>query len=89
MIEAEHDPGSQAASAPSRHRPLIYGSVLALLALLGWGLMRAQSGPRSAGMAPGFTLETFDGGRVTLSELHRQDADLDSGGIFKIIEAQA
>lgn len=55
-----------------RLRPLIYGSVLGLLALLAWGLVQVQAGPRSQGPAPDFTLTTFDGAQVTLSELRGQ-----------------
>lgn len=51
---------------------LIYGSLLGLLGLLGWGLMRVQAGPRSQGPAPDFTLTTFDGDVIVLSELRGQ-----------------
>lgn len=67
--EADHD---HAQARPQRFRPLIYGSVLGLLALLAWGLRQAQAGPRSQGPAPDFTLTTFDGNQVTLSELRGQ-----------------
>jgi cytochrome c biogenesis protein CcmG/thiol:disulfide interchange protein DsbE len=53
-------------------RALIYGSLLALLGLLGWGLMRVQAGPRSQGPAPEFTLTTFQGDDYALSELRGQ-----------------
>jgi cytochrome c biogenesis protein CcmG/thiol:disulfide interchange protein DsbE len=46
--------------------------VVALLALLGWGLVKAQAGPKSSGLAPDFTLQTFGGDSVTLSELRGQ-----------------
>lgn len=49
-----------------------YGVVLAILALLGWGLLKAQAGPREEGPAPDFTLSTFDGEEITLSELRGQ-----------------
>lgn len=45
---------------------------MALLALLGWGLARAQEGPKGSGRAPDFTLETFDGEPITLSDLKGQ-----------------
>jgi cytochrome c biogenesis protein CcmG/thiol:disulfide interchange protein DsbE len=51
---------------------LAFGLVLALLALLGWGLMKAQAGPRSQGQAPEFTLSTFHGEEISLSELRGQ-----------------
>lgn len=46
--------------------------VVGLLALLGWGLVQANSGPRKAGLAPDFTLTGFDGRTVTLSGLRGQ-----------------
>lgn len=51
---------------------LAFGIVLALLALLGWGLMQAQAGPRSQGQAPEFTLSTFDREEISLSDLRGQ-----------------
>jgi cytochrome c biogenesis protein CcmG/thiol:disulfide interchange protein DsbE len=53
-------------------RTLIYGSLLGLLGLLGWGLLRVQAGPRSEGPAPEFTLTTFQGDEIVLSELRGQ-----------------
>lgn len=46
--------------------------VVALLALLGWGLVRAQAGPKTSGLAPDFTLQTFDGESITLSDFRGQ-----------------
>jgi cytochrome c biogenesis protein CcmG/thiol:disulfide interchange protein DsbE len=43
--------------------------VLALLSLLGWGLVRARNGPVDSGVALDFTLVGFDGRQVTLSDL--------------------
>ena len=51
---------------------LIYAFVLGVLGLLGWGLMKVNSGQRDSGMAPEFTLTSFDGETVTLSELRGQ-----------------
>jgi cytochrome c biogenesis protein CcmG/thiol:disulfide interchange protein DsbE len=53
-------------------RTLLYGSLIALLGLLGWGLLRVQAGPRSEGPAPDFTLLTFQGKEIVLSELQDQ-----------------
>jgi cytochrome c biogenesis protein CcmG/thiol:disulfide interchange protein DsbE len=63
---------SPAVSRRSWAAPLAYGAVLALLALVAWGLMRAQAGPRAAGPAPDFTLTTFSGEQVSLSRLRGQ-----------------
>src|SRR3990170_4186373 len=50
-------------------RMTIYISLFAVLGLLGWGLARAQAGPRSEGRAPEFTLTTFEGEIITLGGL--------------------
>jgi cytochrome c biogenesis protein CcmG/thiol:disulfide interchange protein DsbE len=47
-------------------------TVALLLAFLGWGLYKSATGPLSSGLAPDFTLETFDGQVVTLSQLRGQ-----------------
>lgn len=43
--------------------------VVGLIALLAWGLVQAEKAPLEAGMAPDFTLTSFDGRTYTLSEL--------------------
>jgi cytochrome c biogenesis protein CcmG/thiol:disulfide interchange protein DsbE len=51
---------------------ITFAIVLALLGLLAWGLKKAQAGPVESGMAPNFTLKSFDGRTLTLSELRGQ-----------------
>jgi cytochrome c biogenesis protein CcmG/thiol:disulfide interchange protein DsbE len=51
---------------------ITYGIILGLLGLLGWGLVRVNSGRVSSGMAPDFTITSFDGETITLSELRGQ-----------------
>lgn len=53
-------------------RGLVYVAVFALLGLVGWGLSRAQTGPRSEGRAPAFSLRTFEGDTITLADLRGQ-----------------
>ena len=59
----------------SRPRPrwgavMIWIGLLALLSLLGFGLIRTQQGPVGVGStAPDFTLTTFDGETIHLQEL--------------------
>lgn len=53
---------------PLWHAILVLG-LAALLALLGWGMARAQEGPKGTGQAPHFALATFDGEEIRLSEL--------------------
>ena len=49
-----------------------YVLVLGLLALLGWGIVQAATGPVATGPAPDFSLTTFQGETITLSELQGQ-----------------
>lgn len=48
---------------------IAFAFVLALLALLGWGLARAQRGQVQQGLAPDFTLTTFDNRQISLRDL--------------------
>ena len=50
-------------------RLIVWGSVLAFLTLMGFGLYRAQQGHVSRGPAPAFTLTTFDGQRIQSGDL--------------------
>ncbi len=49
-------------------RWLVWGLVLGLIGLLGFGVYHAQAGQVSRGLAPDFTLELFDGGTFRLSD---------------------
>ncbi len=49
-----------------------YALILGLLGVLGWGLVKVNSGQVDSGMAPDFTLTSFDGETLTLSELQGQ-----------------
>ena len=51
---------------------LAFAAILALLALLAWGLKKVQAGPIERGMAPDFSITGFDGRTFTLSELRGQ-----------------
>lgn len=61
-------------TARSKRTGLIvaFAVILALLGLLAWGLRKVQAGPVESGMAPDFTLTSFDGRTLTLSELRGQ-----------------
>ncbi len=48
---------------------LTFAFVIGLMTLLGFGLAKANSGPRDSGMAPDFTITGFDGRNTTLSKL--------------------
>jgi len=59
--------------APSNRRTglvIAFAVILALLALLAWGLKKVQAGPVDKGMAPDFSITSFDGQEFTLSK-HR------------------
>ncbi len=53
-------------------RVFAFSILLSILGLMGWGLSRVYSGPRSTGPAPDFTLQTFEGEEITLSNLRGQ-----------------
>lgn len=49
---------------------IAFAAILALLALLAWGLKKVQAGPLENGIAPDFSITGFDGRPFKLSE-HR------------------
>ncbi len=70
-----------AGDAPPQAQPAGWGRVLrwtatllvlALIGLLGWGVMKGNSGPRQKGPAPDFSLTTFDGQTIALSQFRGQ-----------------
>ena len=66
------NPEAVASTPRSKRTGLIitFAVILALLALLAWGLRKVQAGPIEKGMAPDFSITGFDGREFTLSE-HR------------------
>lgn len=59
--------------APARWGQLIvWAAILGLLGAIGWKLWQSGLGQVSAGAAPDFTLTTFDGQTLRLSELRDQ-----------------
>ena len=63
------DTESRTGSGKAVWRWLAIGLLLAVLALLAWGLRAQAGGPLESGLAPDFTLTTFKGETITLSEL--------------------
>ncbi len=68
-------PSEETISKPKRSwliSLLIYAFVIGLLSLLGWGLVQANKGQADSGVAPDFTITSFDEETITLSDLHGQ-----------------
>jgi cytochrome c biogenesis protein CcmG, thiol:disulfide interchange protein DsbE len=81
MVETSANPqpgdenGTEVARQPRQSRLstiIIFALVLGLLAVLGWGLVRVTSGQVDSGMAPDFTITSFAGDTITLSEFRGQ-----------------
>ncbi|NKQ34835.1 MAG: TlpA family protein disulfide reductase [Chloroflexi bacterium] len=51
---------------------IIFAFIFALLGLLGWGLWNNTGGPRESGKAPDFSLTTFEGETINLSDFQGQ-----------------
>ncbi len=51
---------------------IAFAFILSLLGLVGWGLRETRAGPVQTGLAPDFTLASFSGDTLTLSELRGQ-----------------
>ncbi len=51
---------------------IAFALILGLLAVLGWRMYKISQGQVDSGMAPDFTLTSFDGETITLSELRGQ-----------------
>jgi cytochrome c biogenesis protein CcmG/thiol:disulfide interchange protein DsbE len=72
MTEIQSDTPTQETTARRPHwgRILVWVGVLGLLAILAMGLRRAQQGPVSVGdKVPNFSLTTFEGQQVNLTDL--------------------
>jgi len=77
MAEIEHEPIDQPATADKQlariwstgWRLLVVFSLLGFIGLLGWGLYQVQKKPLEKGLAPDFTLKSFEGHTYTLSQL--------------------
>jgi hypothetical protein len=69
-MTVEFIPEASASTPRSKRTGLIitFAVILALLALLAWGLRKVQAGPIEKGMAPDFNITGFDGREFTLSE---------------------
>jgi cytochrome c biogenesis protein CcmG/thiol:disulfide interchange protein DsbE len=63
---------NEAGSLRTHWHWLAVGLLIALLALMGWGLQAQAGGPVESGSAPDFSLTTFEGETITLSELRGQ-----------------
>ena len=77
MANITQEPGSFPQEKVSVSRPitgflLVFIPLMGLLGLVGWGLAKTQQGPVSQGLAPDFSLISFEGESITLSDLRGQ-----------------
>jgi cytochrome c biogenesis protein CcmG/thiol:disulfide interchange protein DsbE len=73
QLNAENEAPSDPVARSNRTGLIVtFAVLLALLGLLAWGLKKVQAGPISSGMAPDFTLTSFDSRTLKLSELRGQ-----------------
>ena len=70
VTPATHEIGSQ--QIKSGYIIAAFVVLVAFLGLLGWGLVKVQKSPVSSGAAPDFTLTSYNGKTLTLSELRGQ-----------------
>ena len=72
-IPTPPDSGGRGGVRPNLWGRLVaYGLLVPLIVFFGWGLVKAYSGPVESGLAPDFTITTFEGEAYTLSELRGQ-----------------
>lgn len=69
LIPENDSPPSSSPHSKKTGLIVTFAVILALLAVLAFGLKKVQAGPLSSGPAPDFTLTEFDGSTLTLSEL--------------------
>jgi cytochrome c biogenesis protein CcmG/thiol:disulfide interchange protein DsbE len=75
LVTEQISPETTTPAPPARNRPhwgriLVWVGVLGLLAILALGLRRAQQGPITVGdKVPNFTLTTFEGETINLTDL--------------------
>ena len=73
-ISTDHDAAQSLPRRPSAHwgRFIVWIGVVVLLTLVGWKVWRNGLAQVSSGLAPDFTLATFDGRSVRLADLRGQ-----------------
>lgn len=69
MAETLSLPQAATRRAPWKIFVILFVVLIAVLALLAWAVRTKSAPPLASGVAPDFTLQTFDGQSITLSEL--------------------